>query len=54
MSVLSAVEKIELFDEITTDYGDDYFLKRNLGCKCGTAECRFSREEGQNGARINR
>lgn len=33
------MKDIHLFDEITADYGDDYFLKRNLECKCGAREC---------------
>lgn len=42
ISVLVAVKDIYLFDEITADYGNDYFLKRKLECKCGVKECKIS------------
>lgn len=42
ISVLAAVRDIHLFDEITADYGNDYFLKRKLECKCGVKECKIS------------
>lgn len=32
-------ESIELGDEITIDYGRDYFTEQNLACLCGEDEC---------------
>lgn len=42
VSVLVAVENIGLFDEITADYGDEYFLRRGMECRCGTEGCKIN------------
>ena len=40
--MISAIKKIEPGDELSYDYGDEYFDEfiRPAGCKCGTAKCR--------------
>lgn len=40
--MISAVRNIEIFEEITLDYGDNYF--NGEGCPCGAAKCRNPRQ----------
>ncbi|KAI9838908.1 MAG: hypothetical protein M1819_004116 [Sarea resinae] len=42
--VVIAMKDIEIFDEMTIDYGDSYFTKDKL-CACGTKQCTFSSVE---------
>ncbi|EXJ80229.1 hypothetical protein A1O1_08371 [Capronia coronata CBS 617.96] len=42
--LFQALRSINYGDEITVDYGDEYFLHFDWGCKCGHARCRYWRE----------
>ncbi|KLJ12192.1 hypothetical protein EMPG_12742 [Blastomyces silverae] len=44
--LVRAIRDIEMFEEITVDYGDEYFRPRHRVCKCGEEVCRFKEGEG--------
>ncbi|OAX80396.1 hypothetical protein ACJ72_05274 [Emergomyces africanus] len=39
--LVRAIRDIEMFEEITVDYGDSYFQPRDRVCRCGEEACRF-------------
>ncbi|KAI9697413.1 MAG: hypothetical protein M1836_004691 [Candelina mexicana] len=43
-SVIRAARNIEMFEEITVDYGDTYWKESKL-CQCGARSCRWSTPE---------
>lgn len=48
--LVRAIRDIEIFEEITVDYGAAYFAPRGRVCKCGEEGCRY-KEEAEVGAR---
>ncbi|KAL2361704.1 hypothetical protein RJZ56_005386 [Blastomyces dermatitidis] len=44
--LVRAIRDIEMFEEITVDYGDEYFMPRHRVCKCGEEVCRFKEGGG--------
>lgn len=43
--MLYSVKDIEIFEELTVDYGDTYWATRLILCKCGSRNCRFATVE---------
>ncbi|PGH07424.1 hypothetical protein GX51_01723 [Blastomyces parvus] len=39
--LVRAIRDIEMYEEITVDYGAEYFMPRDRLCKCGEDVCRF-------------
>lgn len=48
--LVRAIRDIEIFEEITVDYGAAYFAPRGRVCKCGEEGCRY-KEEAEVGGR---
>jgi hypothetical protein len=46
-TVVRTVKEIKFREEITTDYGPDYFHYQGLDCRCGHARCKYSNVSGK-------
>lgn len=46
--MLYSIKDIEMFEELTADYGDNYWATRSILCKCGSRNCRFATVEKRN------
>ncbi|MCJ1427259.1 hypothetical protein MMC29_005162 [Sticta canariensis] len=46
--MLFSIKDIEMFEELTVDYGDNYWATRPILCKCGSHNCRFATVEKRN------
>ena len=43
--MLMSIKDIEMFEEMTVDYGNDYWVTRPTLCRCGSRKCRFATVE---------
>lgn len=41
-AIIKTVKDVAMFEELTIHYGDDYWVHRNVLCRCGSSNCRFS------------
>lgn len=50
--MVMAVKDVDMFEELTVDYGDSYWATRPILCKCGSPKCRFATVEKRDNAAI--
>lgn len=41
-AMIRTLKEVAMFEELTINYGDDYWVNRNFVCRCGSPDCRFS------------
>lgn len=46
--MLFTIKDVEMFEELTVDYGNNYWATRSILCKCGSHNCRFATVEKRN------
>lgn len=41
-ALIKTLRDVAMFEELTVNYGDDYWVHRDFLCRCGSPNCRFS------------